>query len=268
MAGGKVIFTTGSFTGEFGTDASGNMFVNTQDQEKEISLDGVWGVESKSIGGHGDRMPFLRSGSGATAKKTYIELSPKGSLRFKNAKGRVLGKFKDPDDAAATDNSGSIETPGFLSASKGMYIGEAGITSQITGSLKLKNELYMVPGQNFRLAEAPAGASYADVSMWGHAGIGKMDITAANATNAQISIIGRSGGADANFVGIGKTYTSIPAGNTFEVYGTMNVTSHVTASGDLLVKGDKIDFTDIPTSDPGIAGRLWNSSGDLKISTG
>ena len=133
----------------------------------------------------------------------------------------------------------------------------------------MNNEFHMQPGKNFRISKTPEGVtSYGDVTMWGHAGIGKMDFVVGNTSNAQMSIFGRSGGADANFVGVGKTYNSVPANTNFEVTGTSNFTSHVTASGDLLVKGDKIDFTDIPTSDPGIAGRLWNSSGDLKISTG
>ena len=38
--------------------------------------------------------------------------------------------------------------------------------------------------------------------------------------------------------------------------------------GSLKVCGASIDFTNVPTSDPGIAGRVWRDGTDLKISTG
>tara|TARA_B100000768_G_scaffold163673_1_gene165088 strand:- start:938 stop:2377 length:1440 start_codon:yes stop_codon:yes gene_type:complete len=48
--------------------------------------------------------------------------------------------------------------------------------------------------------------------------------------------------------------------------GNISASSALTASN-LLVDGSTIDFTGLPTSDPGVAGRLWNDSGDLKISS-
>ena len=48
--------------------------------------------------------------------------------------------------------------------------------------------------------------------------------------------------------------------------GNISASSALTASN-LLIDGATIDFTGLPTSDPGVAGRLWNSSGDLKISS-
>ena len=46
------------------------------------------------------------------------------------------------------------------------------------------------------------------------------------------------------------------------------IEGHITSSGGLKIDGSVIDFTNLPTSDPEVAGRLWNSSGDLKISIG
>ena len=40
------------------------------------------------------------------------------------------------------------------------------------------------------------------------------------------------------------------------------------ASGNLKIDGSQVDFTNLPTSDPGVAGRLWNDSNTLKISAG
>ena len=48
--------------------------------------------------------------------------------------------------------------------------------------------------------------------------------------------------------------------------GNISASSALTASN-LLIDGATIDFTGLPTSDPGVVGRLWNNSGDLKISS-
>ena len=42
----------------------------------------------------------------------------------------------------------------------------------------------------------------------------------------------------------------------------------VSVTGNLSADGAQIDFTSLPTSDPGVAGRLWRSTNDVKISTG
>ena len=42
--------------------------------------------------------------------------------------------------------------------------------------------------------------------------------------------------------------------------------SSVGISGNLQVDGSQVDFTNLPTSDPGVAGRLYNDSGIIKIS--
>ncbi len=64
-------------------------------------------------------------------------------------------------------------------------------------------------------------------------------------------------------------------------FGGLTLTSHVTASGNisgsttstgslgsLIVDGASIDFSNIPDSDPAVAGRVFRSGTDLKISTG
>ena len=42
----------------------------------------------------------------------------------------------------------------------------------------------------------------------------------------------------------------------------------VDVNGNLTVTGAQVDFTNLPTSDPAVAGRLWNDSGTVKISAG
>ena len=61
--------------------------------------------------------------------------------------------------------------------------------------------------------------------------------------------------------------------DTFDV-GTSsnNVTQayygEATFKNNLQVDGSEIDFTNLPTSDPSVAGRLYNDSGTVKISAG
>jgi len=55
------------------------------------------------------------------------------------------------------------------------------------------------------------------------------------------------------------------AGNIYFSKG-IQVTGNITASGNLKIDGSQVDFTNLPTSDPGVAGRLYNDSGTVKIS--
>ncbi len=52
------------------------------------------------------------------------------------------------------------------------------------------------------------------------------------------------------------------------VLNDFKVNGHITGSGNLKINGSQVDFTNLPTSDPSVAGRLWNDSGTLKISAG
>ena len=78
-----------------------------------------------------------------------------------------------------------------------------------------------------------------------------------------------------NGLGINDTTPSA----MLDVNGNINTTSHITASGNisssaastasfgsLKVDGSSVDFSGLPTSDPGVAGRLYNNSGTIKIS--
>ena len=66
--------------------------------------------------------------------------------------------------------------------------------------------------------------------------------------------------------------------DSLKVNQELNVLSHITSSGNisasigtgsfgsLVVDGSSVDFSGLPTSDPGVAGRLYNDSGTIKIS--
>jgi len=48
----------------------------------------------------------------------------------------------------------------------------------------------------------------------------------------------------------------------------VSIAEAVDVNGNLAVTGAQVDFTNLPTSDPSVAGRLWNDSGTVKISAG
>mgnify|MGYP003134061394 CR=1 FL=1 len=45
-----------------------------------------------------------------------------------------------------------------------------------------------------------------------------------------------------------------------------NTSSTTTIAGSLVVSNASIDFTNLPTSDPGVAGRLWRDGAVVKVS--
>ena len=62
--------------------------------------------------------------------------------------------------------------------------------------------------------------------------------------------------------------------NGINITGSISASGNISSSsgtgsfGSLQVDGSSLDFTNLPTSDPGIAGRLYNDSGTVKISAG
>ena len=48
----------------------------------------------------------------------------------------------------------------------------------------------------------------------------------------------------------------------------LKVDGIIEATSNLKIEGSQVDFTNLPTSDPGVAGRLWNDSNTVKISAG
>ena len=56
--------------------------------------------------------------------------------------------------------------------------------------------------------------------------------------------------------------------NTASPTVALEVAGAIKASSNLEIAGSQVDFTNLPTSDPGVAGRLYNDSNTLKISAG
>lgn len=76
---------------------------------------------------------------------------------------------------------------------------------------------------------------------------------------------------DVAIVGGGSTLTvggNTTVGGTLEATLGLTTPSTITGGGNMAVAGNIISFSGLPTSDPAVAGRLWRSGNDVKISTG
>lgn len=77
----------------------------------------------------------------------------------------------------------------------------------------------------------------------------------------------------AGVAGAGWQFNSITSPSNqcvMSVYGAtvVKIDEAIHVTGNMQVDGSQIDFTNLPTSDPSVAGRLWNDSGTVKISAG
>ena len=72
-------------------------------------------------------------------------------------------------------------------------------------------------------------------------------------------------GTFGQFIRAGSNDLTIASGSTQALIFTG---ANAAFQGHLSVSGAQVDFTNLPTSDPSVAGRLWRSGNDVKISTG
>jgi hypothetical protein len=75
-------------------------------------------------------------------------------------------------------------------------------------------------------------------------------------------VISRTNGTVYNFTG-SMNITSSAAGG---LDASLNVEGPITGSGGLLISSNEINFTNLPTSDPGVVGRLYRDGATVKIS--
>ena len=84
-----------------------------------------------------------------------------------------------------------------------------------------------------------------------------------NKTGSPTRIFQVFSGSSANALTITGSRVGI---GTLDPQATLHAEGNITASGNLKIEGSQVDFTNLPTSDPGVAGRLYNDSGTIKIS--
>ena len=73
------------------------------------------------------------------------------------------------------------------------------------------------------------------------------------------------------YKGRGDFHTDLEVGTTLLVNSHITASGNISASGAIIsntlkVDGSQVDFTGLPTSDPGIVGRLYRTGADIKIS--
>jgi hypothetical protein len=78
-------------------------------------------------------------------------------------------------------------------------------------------------------------------------------------------IIGKDSGSETMIKGVADGAVELYHDDSKKFETT---SSGVSVTGNLAADGAQIDFTSLPTSDPGVAGRLFRSGNDVKISTG
>mgnify|MGYP000887906076 CR=1 FL=1 len=83
--------------------------------------------------------------------------------------------------------------------------------------------------------------------------------------NSSLNISLNSRGNINSFINKGGNNLGIGVATPTEV---LQVEGNISGSGNLKVDGSQVDFTNLPTSDPNIAGRLFRDGTDLKISVG
>ena len=167
--------------------------------------------------------------------------------------------------------TGNLTASGDISSSATLIANEANIVGNITasGNISASGTILANKIESDRLVshvgDANTGLQFADDTVI----IEGNDVIAARFSSTAVNL-----NKDiSNTLG-----TDVVINDSLKVNQELNVLSHVTASGNisssigtgsfgsLVVDGSSVDFSGLPTSDPGVAGRLYNDSGTIKIS--
>ena len=147
--------------------------------------------------------------------------------------------------AATEDNLSNNDTDDLAEGSTNQYFTNARAVSAVLNTTHSGNQ-ELASDANLVLTAGTDGGEYlyaqAPQSFIGINGVGlQFDFATGSPNTAKISAYGA---------------TEIEIDDKLKVDGHLEVT------------GAQIDFTNLPTSDPAVAGRLWNDSGTVKISAG
>ena len=159
----------------------------------------------------------------------------------------ITGSGNVSGSVNSTGSFGSVELDGNLTLGGGyISVNNKGVQSQLRLYCEVNNAHYVA-------LQAPPHAEFG----------GNVTITLPPTTD---TLVGRT----TTDTLTNKTLTSPDInGGTIDDISRVSGSSVSTGSlGSLIVDGASIDFSNLPTSDPGIAGRVFRQGTDLKISTG
>ncbi len=236
------------------------------------------------------------SGSGVSgsviSSPTFIAIAPNGSnvstesLRLGSNSGELLLDALGQELTLSADNvakltmdsTGLVVKGDLMSDSNARDIGDSStgrFGDAYADNLDLSGDISLSNGASVDVGGGTGTLNVDGKIILKHNGGTGIDVENSNGNfYDRVSYIG-SGEASKNyqFSGISHNVVALANGYAFRwrVQNTdalkIEYGGHVTVEQDLEAKGD-VDFSGLPTSDPAVAGRLWNDSGTLKISAG
>ena len=188
----------------------------------------------------------IRNNTSNTTKNVYIQ-SDNDVLITSIGDEETFAKFSD--DAGVElyfDNVKKFETTSTGATVTGIFnIGDGSVSDNYIG-LGAANDLKIFHNGNHSIIrETGTGSLYIQSD-----------------TNV---IIGKDSSSETMIKGVADGAVELYHDNTKKFETT---SGGVSVTGNLAADGSQIDFTSLPTSDPGVAGRLFRSGNDVKISTG
>ena len=266
IGGGNINNTTIGLTtptsGKFTTlTTTGDSAIGNSIDDKHFFIGGVTGSSFlvQDVNGKGDFYAHEITVGDRSSNSNALTISTSGSL-FTSGSIVTLSNISASGLLSASNihSVGTITSLGNISAS-GKFIGAEISASTAVGGLTLTGNI-----------TASGNISSSGNILANNATIvEQLDMTSANNAvlnmyqNSSLNISLNSRGNINSFINNGGNNLGIGVATPTEV---LQVEGNISGSGNLKVDGSQVDFTNLPTSDPGVAGRLYNDSGTVKIS--
>jgi len=169
-------------------------------------------------------------------------------------------------------SSGNISSSGTIIANEANIIGNVTASGNISGSNLIVNKVNIEADSN------NSGQAQLDINSTQDSVINiyhDETLTTSFHSRGNINSFIEAGNSIANLgVGTSSPTEKLTVKGNISSSGNIILEGHITASGNingsgnLQIDGSQVNFTNLPTSDPNIAGRLFRDGTDLKISVG